>query len=242
MPAWPLRSADRSRIAASAALVWAIVGITGWAGVLILGATLASQDPARAGFDLNLILDAGRRFATGSSPYLAGAVGSGTPVESLFFSYPPPVAQAASLLGGLSDAVVLVLLAVVASVSALRSSRWRSTGRRAAATSPGSWGRPWPSRPFAYPFAVAVLFGNLDASSRSSMARCSSRSPGAAGAGRWGGVALGLVTVAKIHPGALLVWLAVAGLRAHRRGARERPAEWTVLAAAVGTMAVVGRR
>ena len=95
-------------------LVWLIVAAIGWTGVALLGAALYAQHPPRAGFDLALILEAGRRVAAGTSPYLAGGVGQGTQVESLFYSYPPPVAQAASLLAGLPDALVLVVTGVVA--------------------------------------------------------------------------------------------------------------------------------
>ncbi len=71
-------------------LVWLIVAAIGWTGVALLGAALYAQHPPRAGFDLALILEAGRRVAAGTSPYLAGGVGQGTQVESLFYSYPPP--------------------------------------------------------------------------------------------------------------------------------------------------------
>ena len=232
-------------------LVWAIVGVTGWAGVVLLGAVLASQDPPHAGFDLTLILDAGRRVAAGTSPYVGGAVGSGTPVESLFFSYPPPVAQAASLLAGLPNAFVLVALAACASVGfGLVAATLARAGRVGDGAGSGA-GQvadvvlpALALAPFAYPFAVALLFGNLDA-----------LFPLAYGAvlvavtterGRWrigGGLLLGLITVAKVHPAALLVWLAVAGLAARRSTADARrlgkagtPAEWVVLAAALVTV------
>ena len=61
-------------------LIWLLVGGLGWAGLLALGLALLAKDPPQAGFDLALILDAGRRVAAGVSPYLAGAVGAGTQV------------------------------------------------------------------------------------------------------------------------------------------------------------------
>src|SRR6476661_8090559 len=88
-------------------LIWLLVGAMGWLGLVALGSVLFAKDPPQAGFDLSLILDAGRRVATGESPYVAGAVGAGTQVESLFYSYPPPIAQAASFIAGLPDGVVL---------------------------------------------------------------------------------------------------------------------------------------
>jgi hypothetical protein len=229
-------------------LVWAVVGATGWAGLILLGATLLAQEPPHAGFDLALILDAGRRVADGQSPYLAGAVGGGTQVESLFYSYPPPVAQAASLLGGLDDAVVLAVMGLLATI-----------GLAAVAASLAGIGRiravdvvvpTLALAPFTYPFAIALLFGNVDAWFPLAYGAILVAVLG--GSARWrvgGGVALGLVTVAKLGPGALFVWLAVAGLGlwwAGRRGDDRDgalratwPAPWTCLAAALATVGVV---
>ena len=91
--------------------------------------------------------------------------------------------------------------------------------------------------PFVYPFAIALLFGNVDA-----------WFPFAYGAfllavlsesRRWrivGGIALGLAALAKLYPGLLLGWLAVRGLVAWvREGRVGMPAEWRVLAVAVVT-------
>ncbi|HTC86235.1 MAG TPA: glycosyltransferase 87 family protein [Candidatus Acidoferrum sp.] len=233
-------------------LVWGLVALTGCIGVIVLGGLLAAQDPPKAGFDLNLILDAGRRVAAGTSPYLAGAVGSGTPVESLFFSYPPPVAQAASLIGGLSGALVLTILAGLASIGfGFVAATLARSARAAGSSSSGDVvDVVLPAvalAPFAFPFAVAILFGNLDATFPFVYgALLIGVTGGSRGWQVGGGVALGIVTVAKVHPGALLVWLAIAGLRARsstsgaaRTSGSARPAEWAILTAALGTMAVV---
>ncbi len=104
--------------------------------------------------------------------------------------------------------------------------------------------------PFIYPFAIALLFGNVDAWYPLAYGAVLVSILG--GSSRWrvgGGIALGLVTVAKLQPGALLLWLAIAGLGMRGSGAgagdggrsmAERwPAAWTSLVAAVATLAVV---
>ncbi|HYX11017.1 MAG TPA: hypothetical protein VE817_03485, partial [Candidatus Acidoferrum sp.] len=246
-------------------LVWSIVGILGWLGLIALGLSLFAQRPPRAGFDLTLILDAGRRVADGQSPYLAGSVTTGTQVEDLFYSYPPPVAQVASLVGRLSNGSALAVFAVLAilgfaavAVGMARQPvsgdpvRDDAGGRRSGAAldvlAPALG-----LGPYVYPFAIALLFGNLDATFPfvygAVLLAVSSRSVG------WrlaGGVGLGLITVAKLHPGALLGWLAVRGLRdlRSRAGASQtapsnpsapwrRPRPWTTLALAIGAIVVV---
>ena len=234
-------------------LVWVVVGVTGWAGLIALGATLLAARPPQAGFDLTLILDAGRRVAAGLSPYAPGAVSAGTRAEDLFYSYPPPIAQAASLVAGLPIGVALALSGLGATVGlglVAGGFVWR---RRDAST----LDLVLPTlalAPFVYPFAIALLFGNVDAwfpFAYGAVLVAVARTDGARGQsdgdrGRWGivaGVALGLATLAKLYPGALLGWLAIRGVRAWigsryatRRGL---PAEWAVLGVAVVTIAVV---
>jgi hypothetical protein len=255
-------------------LVWAVIGIIGWSGVVLLGGLLLAQQPPKAGFDLTLILDAGRRVAAGQSPYLAGAVGSGTQVENLFYSYPPPVAQAAVVIGGLSNGAVLALVGVLATAgfgavaAALR--RLRHGHALSAAQAAGialradHTGRGFGTgealdvvlptlalAPFVYPFAVALLFGNVDAWFPLAYGGVLLAVSGASRTWRiGGGIALGLVTVAKLHPAALLGWLAIRGFRPGtsvsgtpggmlRPGRRTLPAEWATLGAALGTILVV---
>jgi hypothetical protein len=233
-------------------LVWLVVGAMGWVGLVLLAATLLGQDPPKAGFDLTLILDAGRRVAAGQSPYLAGAVGGGTQVESLFYSYPPPVAQAASFIGGIDDSVALAamgllatigLAAVAAGLAGLRGSVGAVRGVDVVVPTLAL-------APFAYPFAIALLFGNVD--SWYPLAYGAILIAMLGGSARWrigGGIALGLVTVAKLQPGSLFLWLAVAGLGAWQAGraagatpgsgGEPRPAAWTLLGAGLATVGVV---
>jgi len=215
-------------------LVWLLVGAMGWVGLVLLA--------ARAGFDLTLILDAGRRVAAGQSPYLAGAVGGGTQVESLFYSYPPPVAQAASFIGGLGDTVVLAAMGILATIG-LAAVAAGLAGLRDSVRAVDVVVPVLALAPFVYPYAIALLFGNVD--SWYPLAYGAVLIAALDGSARWrvgGGVTLGLVTVAKLQPGSLFLWLAVAGLGAWQadRGMRaNRPAAWSVLAAGIATVGVV---
>ncbi|MBF6605802.1 MAG: DUF2029 domain-containing protein [Chloroflexi bacterium] len=223
-------------------LVWVAVGITGWAGLVGLGVGLFAEQPPKAGFDLALVLDAGRRVAAGTSPYLAGAVSGGTSAEDLFFSYPPPIAQFASLVVGLTTPFVLLL-------SGLGASLGLGIVARGLAHAHGDRSGldvvlpVLALAPFVYPFAIALLFGNVDA-----------WFPFVYGAvlvatidesGRWrtgAGIVLGLATLAKLYPGALFGWLAIRGLHTWIGGRyatrRAFPTEWITLIAAVATIAL----
>ncbi len=226
-------------------LIWLLVGALGWIGLVALGSVLFAKDPPQAGFDLALILDAGRRVGAGVSPYLAGAVNAGTEVESLFYSYPPPVAQAASLIAGVSNGIVLLTagLGAVAGFALVV----RSLAAEAPARS--RWDvvdvvlPTLALAPFIYPFAIALLFGNVDAWFPLAYGALLLAVVG--GTRRWrliGGVALGLAALAKLYPGLLLGWLAVRGLLHWIRDGRMGvPSDWFTLAVAVVTdLAVVG--
>jgi hypothetical protein len=226
-------------------LVWLLIGGLGWVGLVALGGVLFAKEPPQAGFDLALILDAGRRVTAGESPYLAGAIGAGTQVESLFYSYPPPIAQAASLLAGLSNGFVLV----AAGIGAVAGFALVVRSLAAGAPAESAWDvvhvvlPALALVPFIYPFAIALLFGNVDAWFPLAYGALLLAVVG--GTRRWrliGGVALGLAALAKLYPGLLLGWLAVRGLlRWVRDGRTGVPADWSTLGiAAVTDLAVVG--
>ncbi len=213
---------------------WVIAGIVGWAGVAWIAVALWHNDPPKAGFDLALLLEGARRILAGQSPYdPAMLTGTARDAVELFYSYPPPVAQALTALSWLTDGVVLVLWAIgaaagfgfVAARLAARDGRdpWRMAVRAVAIL------------PFVLPFAIAVLFGNLDAwyplayglLLLSAMPGCARGTRIAAG------IAIAIVSVAKLNPAPLLLWV---GLRVIRdRGGPQR----RVLATALVTILVI---
>jgi hypothetical protein len=235
-------------------LIWLLVAAIGWTGLALLGAALFAQRPPRAGFDLALILEAGRRVAGGTSPYLAGSVGQGTQVESLFYSYPPPIAQAASLIAGLPLGLILVATGVAATLGF--AAVVAALARHEAPGSPAI-DAVLPAlalAPFVYPFAIALLFGNLDA--WFPLAYGAALLAATAGTTGWrlgGGIAIGVVSLAKLHPAAVLGWLAIRGLRERRHdggrrnvgrrddasdGGRAAMTAWATLGVALATVAV----
>jgi hypothetical protein len=214
---------------------WLVVGVVGWVGVVWLGWMLWQQDPPRAGFDLALLLEAARRVVAGESPYDPAMVAGVSPdATSLFYSYPPPVAQAMTLLAWLPDGVVLVLWAVgatagLAFVTALIARSLGRDGRRAAI-------RAVCVAPLVAPFAIAILFGNLDAWYPLAYGLLVLTAlPGVRGRGGVvaAGIAVGAIVVAKLHPGSLVVWIA-ARAWAERGGPQAR-----VLAATAATGFVI---
>ena len=225
---------SRRRIRASDLGPWLVLGVVAWFGIAWIGWGLWNQDPPRAGFDLSLLLDAARRVSASESPYdPAMLAGSAPEAAELFYSYPPPVAQAMTLVAWLPNGVVLVLWAIGATigvglVAAGIANALGMNGRRMAV-------RAIAVVPLVLPFAVAVVFGNLDAWHPAAYgALLLTVLPGAGDRVRTGaGIAIALVSIAKLHPAPLLLWVTVTVLR-DRGGPQAR-----VLAAAVVTGVVV---
>jgi hypothetical protein len=139
------------------------VAVIGWAGVVAIGAQLGSTSTARLGFDFQLLLHAGRDVAAGRSPYSPDLIAGGAPTATeLFYSYPPPIAQALAPVSWLPDLLALVVWDVLAIGGLLLVAellRRRLAPERAplvvlAVTSAVA--------PLTLPFAVGLLFGNLD--------------------------------------------------------------------------------
>ena len=205
-----------------------LLGTICWAGIVTLTAGLISVQPPEAGFDLDLLLQAGRRVAEGLSPYDPASLVTPLQARDLFYSYPPVVAQLLSPISGLSTAAVLLLWGV-ASVGGLILVTEALRRRLAPGMSVLAALAPvLAAAPLVFPFSVALMFGNLDAwfplvygllLLAALEAGTSTRL--AAGAG------LGAAIVAKLHPASLVVWLAVRG--------RHQRAMWAVLAATVAT-------
>lgn len=190
-------------------LPWLLVGAIGWAGVLWIGWGLWQSTPPRAGFDLALLLDGARHVLAGESPYDPAMLAGNAPgAADLFYSYPPPVAQAMTVLAGLPDGVVLVLWGLGATAG-LGAIAWRLAlasgfdGRRTAV-------RVIAVAPLVLPFAIAILFGNLDAWYPLLYGGLVlTVLPNASGRTRLlGGASVAVVAIAKVHPAPLLLWVA----------------------------------
>lgn len=219
--------------------VWLGLGIVGWVGLAWLAVQMYSTTPRSAAFDLELLLQAGRDVAAGRSPYDPAMVAGGVPgAADLFYSYPPPVAQAMSLFAAVPSGVMFAALwalaiAGLASGAALVSRRL-DPGRSVAATLVPTLA----VAPLFLPFGIALLFGNLDAvfplAYSLVLVAAVAPSPRASVAG---GVALGLATVAKLHPAGLGPWFVGRLVRERQDG--QPIASARLILAAVGTVGAV---
>jgi hypothetical protein len=216
----------------------AIVGVIGWIGLLWIGTTLYATTPPKAGFDLELLVRAGRDVAAGRSPYDPALVAGSAPVaESLFYSYPPVVAQLMVLVAWIPSPVMLVAwgAAAVAGLAAVAA----ALGRRFAPARPtASVVLPVVAlAPLCFPFAIGLLFGNLDVFFPllygAMLLAVAPRAGRAAPSG--GGVALATAAIAKLHPASLVAWFGVRGLGGDRSSARV-----LVVAAVVGGGVLAG--
>ena len=193
---------------------WLVVGLIAWAGIIWIGWVLWQNDPPRAGFDLTLLLDAARKVLNGQSPYDPAILAGASPdAVSLFYSYPPPVAQAMTLAAWLPDGVALVLWGGAATLSlGYIASRLATVADRD------------PVRtaiqaicvaPLVFPFAIAILFGNIDAWYPLAYgAVLLAVLPGSSRRLRtMAGIALGAIIVAKLQPGPILLWLLILAWR-----------------------------
>jgi len=242
--------------------IWVVVALAGWAGVIALGAQLYAAVPRRAGFDLELLLLAGRRVAQGLSPYDASMLAGRPPsAVDLFYSYPPPVAQYLSLFASVPSVLMLVAwgsLAVGGLLIAAVALGCTVAGQAVAGSARTTWlaagdlrrvlrlvGLPvLATAPFVFPFAIAILFGNLDAAfpllyglMLAGALAGGARARFGMGARFAGGAGLAVAAVAKLHPASMGLWFLVRGLRERRAGGRG--SSWEVLAAAVAVGVVI---
>lgn len=210
-------------------LTAAVVGSIGWIGVFAIGYQLLSTSSATLGFDLELLLRAGRDLAAGRSPYAEQLVGGGAPTATeLFYSYPPPVAQAMTVVAGLPSVPALLLWGALAMggfllVAELLRRRLSPDRPPAVVLAIGA-----AAAPLALPFSVGLLFGNfdvffpllygtmllavLDDGRRAQIL---------------GGVALAIASL-KLHPASMGLWFLVRTIRD-----RTSPARWVVATAIV---------
>jgi hypothetical protein len=220
-------------------LPWLAAGAIAWIGVIWIGWGLWNQDPPRAGFDLALLLEGARAVAAGQSPYDPAMLAGGSPAATaLFHSYPPPVAQAMQPVAWMTGGAVLVLwgLGATAGLGHIGAEIAR---RGAIGPAPSSLIglKAILVAPLFLPFAVALLFGNLDAwfplaygaLLLTILARPSKLTLAA------GGAAVAVVAIAKLHPASLLLWIA-ARAYAERDGRQLR----VLAAAALTGLVIVG--
>jgi hypothetical protein len=241
MPVMGSASATSPRTPPGRAVVAAVLaGTIGWIGVVWIALQLADRNAASLGFDLELLLRAGRDVAAGRSPYAADLLAGGAPLAtSLFYSYPPPVAQAFSVLASVPSRLALVLW-VLGAVSGFlvvtellrRRLAPQRPARQVLIVSAAC-------APLTLPFAVGVLFGNLDIwfpflYGAMLLAAVAPERATAIGAG----AALAAASL-KLHPASMGVWFVVRALREHDRGRRRAWVLVVVSAAVVVGLVVV---
>jgi hypothetical protein len=206
---------DRPAIVLPAAIrtaLWVVVGLVGWGYLLALGSHMLATTPPTAGFDLELLLEAGRRVAAGHSPYDPALIGGAVvQAESLFYSYPPPVAQLLSLVSGVPSAAVLAASATGATAAFVAVAV--AVARRISVAVPSRVALPVvATAPFVFPYAVAMLFGNADVwfPALYGLLLIAVLRP-AAPAAVTAGAALAVAAIAKLHPASLGLWFLVRG-------------------------------
>jgi hypothetical protein len=224
-----------------------VVAVIGWANIAILGRAMLAKSPPEAGFDLQLLLDAGKRVAAGGSPYDPNAVANGVQARDLFYSYPPVVAQVLAPLSGLPTWLILTgwCLGAAAGLVLMAALLARSPiGRPASAPAALSLDTALlalAAAPFFFPFAIALLFGNVDAwfpflFGAVALTLASGRAVASRATSSAGGAALAIASVAKLHPATLAVWLAAR--RPSASGAR-RPGVLVIGAAVAAGLAIL---
>jgi Glycosyltransferase family 87 len=219
------------RMAVAAAVV---AGTLGWIGLVAIAVQLAAATPSNLGFDLDLLLEAGRDVAGGRSPYAPELVSGTAPTAThLFYSYPPPVAQAMAIFAFLPSTVAFVAWCLIAVAGLL-------------AVTEGLRRHYAPDRPrfevlvvtaavapLILPLAVGLLFGNYDVlfpllyGAMLLAAVAPTRASTVVG-----GAAL-VVASLKIHPASMGLWFLVRAVRERREGDRRLGGSARVLVAAV---------
>ena len=221
-------------------VTWLVVGVIGWVGLVLIALQLAVGPGTAVGFDLELLVQGGRDVAAGRSPYdpalLAGTAPDST---SLFYSYPPPVAQVLAPFAAVSSTVMLLtwclgaMTGLLVTAEALRRRLAPERASRDVLLAVAALA------PLVLPFTVGLLFGNFDVwfpflyGVMLMAAVAPSRSTAVAG-----GVALVLASL-KLHPASMGVWFLVRGLRERRGEAGRGWSLQVVASAAVTGLAVI---
>ena len=196
-----------------------LIGAIGWIGIVMIGLQLSAASAGSLGFDLELLLQAGRDIAAGQSPYAPELIGGSAPTAtSLFYSYPPPVGQAMVPFAGVSSTVMLAAwgaLAVGGLLLVTEGLRRQLAPERRRAEVLAVVAA---AAPLTLPFAVGLLFGNVDVFFPSfygaMLVAVLAPSPTTAIAG-----GAGLVLAAlKIHPISMGLWFLVRSLKRRQAG------------------------
>lgn len=231
--------APMDRATARTVLAAVVVGAIGWAGLFLIGYQLWAASAATLGFDLELLLQAAREIVAGRSPYAPELVAGGAPTATgLFYSYPPPVAQALTPFAAVPSVAMLVGWGIVATigwlvvVEALR--RRLAPERRPVAAIAVAFA----AETATLPLSVGLLFGNLDAFfpflyGLMLVAALTPTPPIAVA----GGAALVLASL-KLHPASMGLWFLVRAVRGRAPGYRVVLASAVVLGAAVVGLSV----
>jgi hypothetical protein len=196
-------------------VAWIVCGVVGWGGLGWIAIQLDAASSSQVGFDLDLLLDGARAIAGGRSPYDPAMLSGAAPAApSLFYSYPPLVAQALVPLAQVPNRVMLLLwdcaavIGLLAVAEAMRRTYAPALARRFVLVPVLA------SVPLILPFAVGLLFGNLDVFFPlfyGAMLLAATATPMA---GRLaGGVALAAASV-KLHPASLVLWFGARTARA----------------------------
>lgn len=210
--------------------VVALAGVLGWLGLIWLATVLYRTSPPTAGFDLELLLKAGRDVAAGRSPYDPSMLAGSAPVaERLFYSYPPLVAQVMALFAAVPSAVMFAAWTVTA-VAGYGIVIGRLASRFARNVPPVAAGLVAVALvPLVFPFAIGLLFGNLDVFFPMAYGLVLLAVVGPASGAQAGiaGGAAALAVIGKLQPAPLGLWLVV-----------RAPASATVRRVAVAAIAV----
>jgi hypothetical protein len=207
----------------------------------LIGIGLANAGPPGVGFDLGLLLEAGDKAAHGLPLYSPSLV-SGATVEaqSLFYSYPPFVAQVMALIAWLPLEPALVAWCA-ASTLAFAGVGILVIRRFAPDIAPSAVAVPLLTvTPLVVPYAVGMLFGNFNVffpALYGLILLAAVATPGDRPSRIVGGVALGLAAATKVHPASLGLWFLVRGLRQRRGG--EPAVAWETLSVAIVTGALL---
>lgn len=234
-------------------VVLATAAVVGWAMFAIIAFRAFQATPRASGFDLELLIAGGRHVAAGQSPYAAAMLaGRSVEIATLFYSYPPLVAQAFSLLAWLPSGAIFAAAVALASVAAVAVGGAIASVIRSTAAARGLLLPLAAALPFWFPFTVGMLFGNLDIffPALYGLVLIPAILPARAEhEDRWvviAGIALALASVTKLHPAVLGLWFLVRGAVELRRGDERRPfgpvrlpRSWRVAAVAIVAVAVL---